>query len=241
MLTLAREEELLQTVPYFPKLHEPEARQGFCDVDKFGDLYHHLPERLRTISLFLYTTGCRIGEAKKLRWDQVDWAARVIRVEGLQTKNKTARTIPLTGPVYDRLQAIPEASRAGLLFPVGCFRKAWQSACVKAGLGTLTKGSTNGGYGTYEGLQIHDFRRSAVRNLRLKGIGETVAMSVSGHKTTEVFRRYNIVVDADKTAAVNLVGADLDQVLQQTDKQRNGKVGSRMGQVNRASGARKSK
>jgi integrase len=139
MLTLAREEELLQTVPYLPKLHEPEARQGFCDVDKFGDLYHHLPERLRTISLFLYTTGCRIGEAKKLRWDQVDWAARVIRVEGLQTKNKTARTIPLTGPVYDRLQAIPEASRAGLLFPVGCFRKAWQSACVKAGLGTLTK------------------------------------------------------------------------------------------------------
>jgi len=133
MLTLAREEELLQTVPYFPKLHEPEARQGFCDVDKFGDLYHHLPERLRTISLFLYTTGCRIGEAKKLRWDQVDWAARVIRVEGLQTKNKTARTIPLTGPVYDRLQAIPEASRAGLLFPVGCFRKAWQSACLGSG------------------------------------------------------------------------------------------------------------
>jgi hypothetical protein len=39
---------------------------------------------------------------------------------------------------------------------------------------------------------------------------------------------------------VNLVEANLDQVLQQTD-QRNGKVGSRRGQVNRASGARKSK
>lgn len=217
-------------VPPFPRLKEPKARQGFCEPEQFGKLYKELPERLLTFVLFLYTTGCRTGEAKKLLWSQVDWTERLVRVEADQTKNDEARTIPLADEVFNRLQAVPEEKRVGLLFPVGCFRKAWQSACVRAGLGKLDESVkkngkvVNGGYGEYSGLTPHDFRRSAVRNLRKAGIGETVAMSVSGHKTPEVFRRYNIVVDEDKTQAVRLVGSRLGKV-----------IGSSSGQVVRFS------
>jgi integrase len=89
--------------------------------------------------LFLYVTGCRTGEAKALEWKQVDWTAHVIKVEAEQTKNDIARSIPVSDEVYACLKKTPEAKRVGVLFPVGCFRKAWQSACVRAGLGTLTK------------------------------------------------------------------------------------------------------
>jgi len=213
MLKLAVQENRIPKCPHFPLLKEAEPRQGFLEHDKFAKLYAELPERLRAFVLFLYTTGCRTGEAKKLTWSQIDWTEQVLRVEAEQTKNNVARTIPIADDVVRLLKATPESKRIGLLFPVGCFRKAWINACCRAGLGTRTKGPQNGGYGHYEGLIPHDLRRSAVRNLRKAGIGETVSMSVSGHKTAEVFRRYNITSTEDQRDAIQRVGSSLGQVL----------------------------
>jgi integrase len=196
-------------VPEFQKLHEPKPRQGFCEPEDFRKLFDALgntetpnPALLQSFVLFLYSTGCRTGEAKSLRWDQVNLNERVIRVENEQTKNDEPRVIPLAPDVLERLAKVPKVSRTGLLFPVRDYRKAWMSACVKAGLGTLTKSPRNGNYGDYDGLTPHDMRRSAVRNLRKAGVAEGVAMKVSGHKKREVFERYNIVNVADTLEAV---------------------------------------
>jgi integrase len=69
---------------------------------------------------------------------------------------------------------------------LGQFRKSWRSACIRTGLGKweeLPEGTK-----VYNGLTFHDLRRSGVRHLIRAGIGEHVAMKISGHKTSSVFR-----------------------------------------------------
>ncbi len=159
MFYQARKEDQSVSVPHFDFLAEAEPRQGFVEQEDFAKLFATLPERLRTFVLFLYTTGCRTGEAKQITWDMVDLDPHrpEIRLPGSVTKNGKPRTLPLVDQVVERLKA--ERQESGVVFPVGNFIKAWWSACAKAGLGTRTPGKQNGGYGTYQGLIPHDLRR----------------------------------------------------------------------------------
>ncbi len=49
---------------------------------------------------------------------------------------------------------------------------------------------------------FHDFRRTAVRNMIRAGVAQTVAMSITGHKTDSMFRRYNVSSNLDQREAM---------------------------------------
>jgi putative PIN family toxin of toxin-antitoxin system len=72
--------------------------------------------------------------------------------------------------------------------PIKAFAKAWRQVCTRAGL---------------PGRIPHDLRRSAVRNFVRAGISEHIAMKLSGHLTSSVFRRYDIVSESDLRYAAN--------------------------------------
>ena len=189
--------------PHIPMLREDNVRQGFFERDEFEAVREHLPPELRGVVTFAYLTGWRVpSEVLTLEWGQVDRHAKTVRLEPGTTKNSEGRTLP-----YDLLPELVEVieaawserqrlaglgticpyvfHRAGQ--PIRSYRKAWATACERAGV---------------PGRLMHDFRRTAVRNLVRAGVPDTVAMKVTGHKTRSVFDRYNVTSEADVREAV---------------------------------------
>jgi integrase len=187
-------------IPHFPPVPVNDARQGFLDATAFTRLLAALPQgmtasgNLRTLITLAYASGARRGELLKLRWEQVDWRARAITLGRQQTKNGHARVLPLdlVPELYPMLRADWEATQANhpdcpWIFHrqgrrIVSFLQAWKRATSAAGL---------------PGLLFHDLRRTAVRNMVRAGIPTAVARSISGHRTMEVFERYNIVDTRD--------------------------------------------
>ena len=174
--------------PQVPMLTEDIVRQGFFEQDEFEDVREHLPEHLRGVVTLAYYTGWRVqSEILSLTWGQVDGKAKTVRLEPGSTKNREARLLP-----YGLLPELKEViekqwvehqrlALEGRLAPwifhrngerMHGFRKAWTSACKSAGV---------------RGKLLHDLRRTAVRNLVRKGVPDTIATQITGHKTRSVF------------------------------------------------------
>ncbi len=108
--------------------------------DQFALLLVALDKRPRSnagvVIRFLAVTGMRIGEARKLRWSNIE--ADCIRVPGLITKNGRGRVIPFingTAVALDRLRAL---SATDLVLPQAECKRSLQTACRAAGLPRLS-------------------------------------------------------------------------------------------------------
>ena len=191
----------MATIPRFPITSEDACvRQGFIDDPAFERLLTELPSYLVPITTVGYQAGIRLGELKKIRWDQVDFGAKVIRLLSGRTKGGRPRTCPFIGNMYEVLLSTkkerdefwPECDfvfhRLGK--PLVDFRGAWDSAVKRSGIGNL---------------KFHDLRRSGVRNLSRSGVPETVIMRITGHRTRAMFDRYNITSEADLADAASRI------------------------------------
>ncbi|MGA8540100.1 MAG: tyrosine-type recombinase/integrase, partial [Terriglobales bacterium] len=205
MLAIAREDNKLQLVPVIRLLKEPRARKGFVTQKQFDELLAALPSHLRPLIQFLYWCGCRLGEARAIQWEQVNLKERLIRLEAEQTKTDEPRVIPLPSVVAAQLARIEP--KVGKVFDDTNLRTEWARGCTAVGLGKMEKQESEEGnkWHKYTGLIIHDLRRSAIRNMVAAGNSQDWCMAISGHKTADVFRRYNIVSTADITTAMQRV------------------------------------
>lgn len=205
---LAQKQGRILRSPYFALLREDNVRQGFFEKGDFSNVAAKLPEPLADFAWWAFFTGWRKGEITSLRWEHVDRSGRELRLP--RSKNGEGRAIPLAGPLWELIEkrwrsreyevADGVTRISDYVFhrkgrPLLSFYKSWTSACRKAGL---------------PGRRFHDLRRTGVRNLTRAGVSESVAMSITGHKTTSMFRRYNITDQRDKVEAIKKIEAHFD-------------------------------
>jgi len=195
-------------MPAFPdKLQESKARQGFIEHEQYVALTANCkPLWLRALIALAYSFGFRKGELLNLKVRQVDFLSRWLELEEGTTKNGEARKVRMTGEVFELLRACAIGKNPeDHIFtredgePVRDPRVEWYALCVAAGLGQWIPAKRKNGkdFLAYRGLNLHDFRRSAVRNLVRAGISEKVCMEISGHKTRAIFDKYNLSNERD--------------------------------------------
>jgi integrase len=202
--------------PHFPMLRERNTRRGFLDQDQIDRICAALKATetaedgrkragvLANVVRFAFITGWRTAsEVLPLEWRHVDWKGRCVRLDAHTTKNDEGRVFPFTANIEkiltEQLASHKQLAATGTICPfvfhrngerIGYFRSAWKNACKAAGC---------------PGALVHDMRRSAVRTFERAGVPRSVAMSIVGHKTESIYRRYAIVDKAmQREAAVRL-------------------------------------
>ena len=203
ILALAHRAGKLTVRPYIEMPAVQNTRTGFFEDTEFRAIQAQLSNALKTVVEFMYYTGWRTSEVLSLLWRQIDFQAGVVRLDPGTTKNREGRTFPfaLLPALASLLRAQREHTtvierRTGRIIQyvfhregqlIKAFLGGWHAACERAGL---------------PGRIPHDFRRTAVRNLERAGVPRSQAMSLTGHKTEAVYRRYAIVSASDQRDAV---------------------------------------
>ncbi len=190
MFTLAIKAGKLLRKPHIPLLQEDNVRVGFLEEADVAKILPLLPRDLSHVVEFAWITSWRVAsEILVMQWRQIDFEAGEIRLDPGTTKNKQGRVFPMNADLRRILDARKALKKEGrkLVFtrkgiPIVSMHKAFRAACKEAGVGDRI---------------LHDLRRSAIRRMVRKGISETVAMKLSGHKTMSVFRRYDITSTDD--------------------------------------------
>lgn len=200
---LALQAERIPRMPHFPRLSESAPRAGFFEVEEFQAVLQQLPDCLQGPIHFAYLTGWRCrSEVLPLQWRNIDFDTGTVRIDPGATKNGDGRVIYMSASLRalleeQRRRTLALQQETDRIIPlvfhdhgqkIVNYDKRWREACQKAGL---------------PGKLVHDFRRTAIRNLVRVGIPERVAMQMCGHKTRNMLDRYNIVADTDLREAAN--------------------------------------
>jgi integrase len=214
-MVLAHRAGRLAIVPAFPTIAVDNARSGFFEDEQWRSVRAHLPAHLQDVGDFAFLTDWRLMEILTLRWASLDLTRGVVSLPGRATKNGRARAFPFSefpelGAIIARCRVrTDEAQRAGRIVPFvfhdkgeplfgadgrakRSLRRGWRRACAAVGL---------------PGRILHDFRRTAVRNLERAGMPRSVAMELVGHRTESVYQRYDIVSEKDLTDGVKTYAA----------------------------------
>lgn len=171
------------------------SRNRTLSPEEYRRLLENCSPHYQPVVQLAYVTGMRRGEVTGLRWDQVDLKEGVITLKSEDTKTQEAREIPLDEGLTDLLRKIPKVLGSPFVFN---FRGHGLKDPKTAFLRACQRGNISD-------FHFHDLRHCAVTNFRKAGVSDSTIMSISGHKTYAVFRKYDCIDRGDRKEALRRV------------------------------------
>jgi len=194
------------------KFKESTGRTRYLTHDEIKRLKEALDESSQKISAlaiwFLLTTGCRLGEAMSLTWDNVDMDGKIANLPKEMTKNGSARLILLNAQALETLEKLKAYKMKGNphVFPgtgptghLVTPRRAFDTVKERA---------------TLEDLHLHDLRHSFA-SLAISN-GNTSLYTVSkllGHQNQTMTMRYSHLAQKSLTEATDSVASELENAI----------------------------
>ncbi len=133
-------------------------------------------------ALFLLSTGARLNEALKAKWEHIDIDNKVWIIPSSNSKSKRVRSIPLNSSALAVLNDLGTRGEHEFLFvnprtgnPLTCIQKGWRSIRAEAGL---------------PNLRLHDLRHSFASLLVNSGQTLYSVQRILGHANPNTTLRY---------------------------------------------------
>lgn len=198
------------------KKYKLEARERFLSEAELGRLADALnqaeeehPGWTRSVAAvrLLVMTGCRRGEILKLRWDEVDFEARCLRLADSKTGPKM---VYLNTPALEVLAGIERVEDHPYVFPglkpgapLTRFPRLWNWIRDRAKL---------------PGVRVHDLRHTFASYGVGAGLNLPVVGRLLGHSHTATTDRYAHLADDPVRNAAETIGATLDSAMKKKPK-----------------------
>ncbi len=171
ILNMARKAEWLDKVPDLPVRKERKKKtRTWLTHEQWERLRAELPPHMRAMATFAVETGLRQSNVLNLRWAQVSLARRLVWIEADEMKGNVAHNVPLNDTALEILTSLQDQhpefvftyERLGKRGPVTEVKTAFSKACVRAGLGTVSKTVDTEGktHREYQGFTWHGFRHT---------------------------------------------------------------------------------
>ena len=129
----------------------------------------HADEEMAALALFMFATGCRISEARRVQWDDVDFGQCSILLR--QTKTKRQRLPHMPNRLLVALANLPR-DKAPFGRPESSLRRSWDAVIEKA-----AKAAGEAGFAR---LTFHSCRHGFATTLLQDGIDVVTVAKLGG-------------------------------------------------------------
>ena len=193
-------------MPRLKKGREGEGRVRWLSQQEYASLVAHMPAPYSHFADFLLYTGCRIGEALELRWQDIQ--NKVITLRWSTTKGARTRSLPLVGKAYSSV------TFAKTLVDYGT-EKVWAGIDYQKFHTAFTLAKVRARLPEPEEIVPHTLRHTCASWMAQDGVGIQVIQKWLGHATITITMRYaHLSQDALHGAGVVLEARSPDGVNQ---------------------------